>query len=103
MYSAKTQFILNEFTLTVKEDEIRRRYDNLRCQRFDELFKPTLALVTIFLVYRICQVVVLKIPYLRVIYAAQQVAFVILWYFLRKRWKRFMPIITFFYSFIVIL
>ena len=53
VYSPETSFQLNRLTLQIKDSEIRDLYDDHRTDSFQRLFKPTIFLNILFLIYRI--------------------------------------------------
>ena len=52
-YSESTHNILNNFTLQIKDPEIRKQYDDYRFANYDALHKPILAWTIFYFLYRL--------------------------------------------------
>ena len=98
LLSEKTYYLLNSLTLEVSDPEILKEYQLARSMRFNSLFKYMLVLNVVYFLYRVYQVLVLNAEMLKLIYAAQLIGLMVVWFLVRgRRLQRFAPLVGFLY------
>lgn len=51
-YSKRTNYLLHNLTLRIRDKEIAKEFQDVNCDRFNSLFFPVLFMFTILLIYR---------------------------------------------------
>lgn len=89
LYSPKTHYLLNNFTLSIKDKEIESEFFKARVENFNEHLPRCLVFALVYFAFRLLQVIIFSTKITRAFYAFHIVLYVALWFAVTKTCKRF--------------
>lgn len=102
-YSEDTYYLLNHFTLRIKDPIIRREYETYAMQRHKSLFLPNFIVMTIWAVSSAIQVYTTKIGGLNDFgWFIMDYIYLLLWGLIIKLKSKWAPIMPFIYIFMML-
>jgi hypothetical protein len=92
LYSAKTHYLLNNLTLSIKDKEVERDYTKARINNSYEHAYHALAFSVIYFAFRLFQVLYFGTKITRAFYAFHLVFYSVIWFIMKKTNSRFSPL-----------
>lgn len=98
-YSERSYFLMNHYTLRIKDIEIRRHYNEALASNFNQLFKSTLTINIIYAILRVVLFIIYPSPsYAGLFGTSIHLIFVSIWGIIKWRKPLYAPPVVFFYA-----
>ena len=101
-YQFRSNYLLDNFTLKIKDKEITKLFGDARCESFHRICYPIISVNFLYFIYRLYQFIfVANTPLIRLLSVCLNLLFLIFWFIIKKRFPlaRWGPMFNFVYLF----